>query len=221
VTPNKFLEDTLLHAKEGYRNTQDVIKFVDTKTAVVTGLSTLAAGALVTVVKWVIEADGESRANMTQIAESHPCLAPWFYAFVSLSLASALFCVGAAVWSVIARSRPKHLENRFTVLFPIYRYRDRHAACRTIEEKLRGMTPADMLSEYEDQLRIVGMIAGKKLKHIRFACFGLLTQLLCFVIAGVLLTMMYVSTEPRLHARAVLAANLVSPPSKTITCYPK
>src|ERR1044071_91450 len=71
VTPNKFLEDTLLHAKEGYRNTQDVIKFVDTKTAVVTGLSTLAAGALVTVVKWVIEADGESRANMTQIAESH------------------------------------------------------------------------------------------------------------------------------------------------------
>jgi hypothetical protein len=57
------------------------------------------------------------------------------------------------------------------------------------------MTTKEMLSEYEDQLRIVGMIVGQKLKHIRFACLVLLAQLFCFLVAGTLLTAMYVTTE--------------------------
>ena len=202
----KTLEQTLGHAKDGYQNTQEVIRFVDTKTAFVTGLSTLAAGALVAVVKWVIEADGESRPNMTQIAKSHPTLATYFYILVALSLCVALLCLVAAVGSVIARSRPKHLENKFTVLFPTYKYAERREACRTIEEKLRGMTTADVLSEYEDQLRIVGMIVGMKLKHIRYACYALLAQLVCFLIAGAVLTYMIVNTAPQPKPHRVLAA---------------
>lgn len=201
----KTLEQTLGHAKDGYQNTQEVIKFVDTKTAFITGLSTLAAAALVAVVQWVIEGDGESRPNMTQIAESYPTLATYFYILVALSLCVALLCLVAAVGSVIARSRPKHLENKFTVLFPTYGYADRREACQTIEEKLKGMTTADVLSEYEDQLRIVGMIVGMKLKHIRYACYALVAQLVCFLIAAAMLTYMIVNTAPQPKPHRVLA----------------
>src|SRR4051794_8119336 len=70
-------EQTLQHAKDGYKNSQEVIRFVDTKTAVITGLSTLIAGSLVAILKWSIESDAE--ANLQLLARGHPCIAFCFY----------------------------------------------------------------------------------------------------------------------------------------------
>ena len=39
------------------------------------------------------------------------------------------------------------------------------------------MSVHDILSEYEDQLRIVGLIVSKKLKHNRIASVAFLAQL--------------------------------------------
>jgi hypothetical protein len=191
VAANRLLEETLAHAKAGYQNAQEVIKFVDTKTAVVTGLSTLTAGLLLAVLKWSIEADGVSRPNLNQLTAGHSCVAVSFYIFVVLSFLGALACLSAAVWSVIARARPRNLENAFTILFPIYRRRDAVAACKAFEQKLKGMSRSEIINEYEDQLRIVGMILGQKLYHIRISCIALLAQIACLGVAAGLLTYMY------------------------------
>jgi hypothetical protein len=186
---------TLDHAKVGYQNAQDVIKFVDTKTAVVTGLSTVLGGFLLVVLKWSVELDGVSRPNLKQLTAASPCIAIWFYLLVLISLGSAIACLTAAVWSVIARARPNHLENKFTILFPLYRERDATAACRAFEQKLKGMTVGEIINEYEDQLRIIGMILGKKLKHIRVSCVFLVIQIVCLTVALGLFAWMY-ATHP-------------------------
>src|ERR1017187_10623174 len=69
----KLLEQTLLHAKDGYENSQEVIKFVDTKTAVITGLNTLIGGSLVALLKWSIESEEDSHATLPELASFHPC----------------------------------------------------------------------------------------------------------------------------------------------------
>lgn len=206
VTPP--LDDTIEHAKEGYKNAQDVIKFVDTKTAVVTGLSTLVGGSLVAVLKWSVESEQESRATLQQLAEYHPNTVLWFYIFVAGCFAATFVCIAAAVWSVIARARPDHLENKFTVLFPIYKQRDETAACEVLSHKLRGISKEEILQEYEDQLRIVGMILGKKLKHVRIACIALLAELLLFVLAVGTLSFLYIADPDALRRdRTVSAAD--------------
>jgi hypothetical protein len=203
VATDRVTEDTLAHAKAGYQNAQEVIKFVDTKTAVVIGLSTLTGGFLLAVLKWSIESDGVSRPTLYQITAAHPCATVLFYLFVAASLCSALVCLAAAVWSVIARARPQNLENAFTILFPIYRRRNAAAACSTFERKLKGMSRSEVLMEYEDQLRIVGMILGQKLKHIRISCIAVLIQIICLSIAVGLLSYMYLTYPAKRSSPAI------------------
>jgi len=203
------IDQALLHAKDGYKNSQEVIKFVDTKTAVITGLNTLIVGSLVSLLKWSIESEKGSHATLPELAFVHPCIAAWFYALVTCCFVAALICLAAAIWSVLARSRPRRLENNFTILFPLYREREETAACQAFEEKLKGMTKKQILVEYEDQLRIVGMILGKKLKHIRVACFALLVELLFFVFSVALLALMYIEDPEALyrsHVAGVVSA---------------
>jgi hypothetical protein len=200
------MDTTLEHAKEGYKNAQDVIKFIDTKTAVVTGLSTLIGGSLVAALKWSVESEKNSHATLLQLAQYHPCVVHWFYIFVAGCFAATFVCIGAAVWSVIARARPRHLENTFTLLFPIYKQRDETAACEVLSNKLRGISKEQILLEYEDQLRVVGMILGKKLKHVRIACIALLIQLVLFVFAVGTLSYLYIDDPEALGSDSVVCA---------------
>src|SRR5689334_6538588 len=78
----KLVDQALLHAKDGYKNSQEVIKFVDTKTAVITGLNTLIVGSLVSLLKWSIESEKGSHATLPELAFVHPCIAGWFYTLV-------------------------------------------------------------------------------------------------------------------------------------------
>lgn len=199
-------DTTIEHAKEGYKNAQEVIKFVDTKTAVVTGLSTLIGGSLVAVLKWSVESEKNSHATLQHLAEYHPWVVQWFYILVATCFAAMFVCIAAAVWSVIARARPRRLENRFTLLFPIYKQRDEKAACEVLSNKLRGISKEQILLEYEDQLRIVGMILGKKLKHVRIACIALLVQLVLFVFAVAILSFLYISDPEALGSDRIVGA---------------
>src|SRR5712664_3925634 len=116
----RIADQTLEHARNGYRNAQDVIKLIDTKTGVVTGLSTLSAGFLIALLKWSIESPTLSPRNFDQLTQSHPMFASAIYASIVASLLCSLACFGSAVWSVVARGRPKELKHPFTVLFPQY-----------------------------------------------------------------------------------------------------
>jgi hypothetical protein len=206
TTNGSPLEETLNHAKTGYQNAQDVIKFVDTKTAFITGLSTVLGGFLLIVLKWSVELDGASQPNLWQVTSAHRCIAAGFYFLVATSLGSAVVCLCSAVWSVIARARPRHLENAFTILFPSYTRRDSANACRVFEQKLRGMSSVEIIKEYEDQLRIVGMILGRKLKHIRISCVALVVQIVSLTFALLLLAIIYYVHWPLLgRGHSVLA----------------
>jgi hypothetical protein len=183
---------TLAHAQTGYENAQNVIKAIDTKTTIVTGLSTLAGGFLIAIIKWSIELDEASPANLQRIVEAFPRLSTLLFIFIGFSFLNAFFCIGASVWSVVARQRPKNLENRFTILFPAYRRADAKDACRYFEDRLRDCNKSAILKEYEDQLRIVGMILGHKLRHNRTACIALLLQIFLLGCALTTILVMYV-----------------------------
>jgi hypothetical protein len=48
------LEDNLLHARAAYANAQDVIKFVDTKTTVLTGIVTITTGIPLVILRYLL-----------------------------------------------------------------------------------------------------------------------------------------------------------------------
>lgn len=183
---------TLAHAQAGYENAQNVVKAIDTKTTIVTGLSTLAGGFLIALIKWSIELADTSPANLQRVIAAFPRLSTLLLIFIGASFLNAFFCVAASVWSVVARQRPKNLENPFTILFPAYRQTDAKDACRYFEERLRDCSKSEILKEYEDQLRIVGMILGQKLRHNRTACIALLLQILLLGCALATILVMYV-----------------------------
>jgi len=189
---NKDFVRTLTHAQTGYENAQNIIKAIDTKTTIVTGLSTLAGGFLIALIKWSIELDAASPANLQCVVAVFPRLSTLLFVFIGASFLNAFFCIGASVWSVVARQRPKNLENRFTILFPAYRRVDAKDACRYFENRLRDCSKSAILKEYEDQLRIVGMILGHKLRHNRTACIALLLQIFLLGCALATILAMYV-----------------------------
>jgi len=187
----RIIQETLEHAKNGYRNAQEVIKSIDAKTGVITGLSTLSAGFLIALVKWSIESPTTSQRSFDFLIQNHPQFTFAIYAGIVASLVCALTCLGTAVWSVVARDRPKNLKNRFTVLFPIYDHEAETDAQQFFERRLNGMTRNEILKEYEDQLRIVGAILCRKIKYNRRACWSLSVQLVFIALSLSLITFLY------------------------------
>lgn len=191
ASQEEIADQTLEHAKSGYRNAQEVIKTIDAKTGVVTGLSTLSAGFLIAIVKWSIESPTLSPRNFDQLIQSHPRFACAIYVSILASLLCALLCLGAAVWSVVARDRPSRLKNRFTVLFPVYPEEAETEAQQFFGSRLEGMTKTQILKEYEDQLRIVGTILCRKIKFNRRASWFLLFQFHFVAVALSLIVFLY------------------------------
>lgn len=182
-----ILDQTIEHAKNGHRNAQEIIKTLDGKTAVITGLSTLSSGFLISLVKWSLESPVGSIRNFDSILQGHPYFACAIYAALVAALLSGLLCLACALWSVIARGRAPHLKNPFTVLFPQIS-EDRNAeAERFFASRLKGITKVEILGEYEDQLRILGGILCRKIRFNRRACWCLLAQFL-FTATAVALT---------------------------------
>jgi hypothetical protein len=175
---------TLEHAKRGYATAQETIKFLDTKTNIVTGLSSLFSAFLLAWGKWSIESQTLSPINLIQVAKSSKAHAWFLGALFLINLSATFLCMLCAIWTVIARSRPHNLNEKFLVLFPQYTSSQEVEACREFERKLKGMSTRECLREYEDQLRIVGMILGKKLSAHRRASIALIVQFATIVLAA-------------------------------------
>ena len=115
------------------------------------------------------------------------------YAAVIISLWSSVFCLGASVWSVVARVAPCELKNEITVLFPAHGKRGERSAIAFFEKRLAGMTKVEMLGEYEDQLRAVGLILWRKLKHNGYASIALMVQVIGIAVTVILMCYVYLS----------------------------
>ncbi len=189
---DEVLNETIEHAKAGYDNAQNVIKLIDAKAGILIGLSTLAAGFLISVFKWYVELDpAKGGANFLAAVTKHPGFTHWAASIGVLSSNAGLVCIGACVWSVVARPRPSHLNMPFLILFPVYPQSKETEAAEFFRWKLQGMRRPEILIEYEDQLRVLGLILSKKLKHNRVASIAFIVQLCLLALTIVLLLTVY------------------------------
>ena len=85
--PENF-EETLAHARAGYANAQDIIKFIDTKIAVVTSLITVSLGLPFLFIQWLGAQREASFLSLQDISEQSP-----------ISSALALFVVIVGIGS--------------------------------------------------------------------------------------------------------------------------
>lgn len=172
------LTETLAHAQKGYDTAQATIQLLDTKVGIITGFSTLMSGFVLAWAKWSVETRPNpfSLLDLADYSTPHRLI---FGALIVFNFAATFACILWTIWTVIARGRPRNLNERFLVLFPQYHKRDAKEACREFERKLQGMTRREILREYEDQLRVLGWILGAKLAAHSRATKALLAQVVC------------------------------------------
>jgi hypothetical protein len=85
------LDDNLIHARAAYANAQDVIKFVDTKTTVLTGIVTITTGIPLVILRYVLlEKPGQSLPVMDWCAHAG------IFAHCAIFAAIVLLAVGFA-----------------------------------------------------------------------------------------------------------------------------
>jgi hypothetical protein len=160
--------NALAHAKEGYMNAQAVIRFIDTKCSVVTGLVTLSLGIPWVVVRWLAEQKPGDLLNLQDITARSP-----FYCTVALAL--VVLGGGAGLLSLVnalngLQARRPAAKGRVTILFPMYdKNKQGSAARRSISRLGRGLNTREILREYQRQLLRVGQILHEKIDHLRRA----------------------------------------------------
>jgi hypothetical protein len=82
------LEDNLIHARASYANAQDVIKFVDTKTTVLTGIVTITTGIPLVILRYVLLEKAAQSLAVTQWYSRAPTLGR--YAFIAAVILLAI-----------------------------------------------------------------------------------------------------------------------------------
>jgi hypothetical protein len=188
-------ETTLRHVETGYRNAQDIIKFLDAKAGAVAGFALVGIGLVLQVVKEFFEAKPEEKEPiLAMFAQySFPFLAVAISAIVSL--VAGVISIWCVVRCITARP-PKDigLSLKHTFLFPFCE--DEKTAKEYYKRIHDGLTAKEIAAEYEEQILQVGLIKCKKIKWIRRAANYFLVQL-TFLVAGTSVFIVQVLTFPR------------------------
>lgn len=185
------------HAAAGYKNAQEIIRFVDQKNAFVSSLSTAIAGiALTTLTKAFATKDGLPSALVTPTTGHKLALSLFVLSFLV-----ALYCIYCLLRSTVARGPRIDSTVQYPALFPFVaspgpKTKDscaiRHiwrvlfssgappptqAALEEYREKLCGKLSAEVIAhEYADQLVAVGCILATKISFHRRAVFAVAFQ---------------------------------------------
>lgn len=197
---------TLEHAGKGYANAQAVIKFVDTKTGVITGLATLTTAAPFALLQWSAGLERSLPASLTNFQSHHPiCLTFICYGLLGgmalgvLSIVMAMHGLMARnprrpyqglleliqkAWLWLRRKPRSRPSSAITVVFPIYRRRDTENARRYFKKITAGMTAEEILHEHELQLFEVGRILNQKITWNRRAVSALELQIFVYFVVG-------------------------------------
>lgn len=186
TTPPLGLEREIKHAETGYKNAQDIIKFMDTKSGVIAGFAFVGIGFVLQVAKEFLSIPTEMRSLVIDQFKSHPVWAYVIFAIALVSLAAGVACVWCVVRCVTAR--PPHITSnlKHTFLFPFYGTKSRDLDCAmAYYAKVKiGLTAAEIAAEYEIQLLNVGAILCKKITWHRRAANAFLLQLALLTTAG-------------------------------------
>jgi hypothetical protein len=183
---------TLEHAKAGYSNAQEVIRFLDSKAGALIGLSSVTTGLGLVVLKWFIELNERSPLSIQTLTIKHPeyIYSAGIVTIVGILLGSiAILC---CLHGLNARSpfRDRRDGRRPPVLFPMYNP-DRHLrlAHESFAKITAGMSERDIAGEYEQQLKRVGAILHEKIACLRYAVKLMEYQVALFILAFLLLVL--------------------------------
>lgn len=172
---------TLEHAKAGYQNAQDIIKFIDTKTGAVTGLSTLIIGGVFGIITWYFGLEVDLR---TTILNSHAFF--WASVLLGISLFAGFLSLISSLHSLVARCPCGP-----TILFP-YVTKKQEKDPGFYRQITDGMSSAHIRDEYRQQILTVGKILREKIRWHRCAVRMLFYQLNILIIAASLIGMKFV-----------------------------
>lgn len=195
---NEEWEAKIDHLKTAYASSQEVIKFIDTKSNILIGLSTVAGGFATTLLKWALELDPKMSASWESVYGLNQEWAVNSLVLLALSLCSFLILVLCCLFSVLSRKAP---QGKLTLLFPVARkesltWKQRWARFTSnkkaprvshkdlIRNSVFSLDPDRILEEYAEQLTAVGKIIEHKLNHNRWASVAAVAQL-AFLAGGI------------------------------------
>ena len=201
-------DTTLAHAKSGYSNAQEVIRFVDTKTGVMTGLVSITTAAPVAFFQWSAGIDEKLAANILNVFKDHRIAAEvLFYGFlIGMALgAGSILCSVHGLMARNTRRKESHqgllgfakrfiawikgnkpgdvAQIHFAYLFPLYLARQEDQA-RTFFSRLdQGLTKKEIAQEHGQQLFQVGRILNTKISQNQKAVAFFKLQVICYAVA--------------------------------------
>lgn len=211
-------ELTLEHARTGYANAQETVRFVDTKSGVMTGIVTITTGLPLVLMQWLLSADNSLSGPISQaIPTSQRCIVLAGVAiafgllgifFGSLSLISSTGGLMARMPKSQTTKAPSALTDMFSFLLemvhlkkrPIPRHRvtalfplfppDRLTDAQKVFKRVRlgSYSLQDVLDEYAVQLESIGYILNTKIRYNGYAVRWFEFQVLSYFVSAVLAT---------------------------------
>jgi hypothetical protein len=202
-------ERTYSHFKEGYKNAQDAIRFVDTKSGVLTGLLMITTAVPFEVLKWSAGLEAGYPANLQIFQCNHHftfLIILWGSIWgIALGVCGVAFSVeglaprspkkhyqgvGGSIkrWADILGGKHKKKNDKppITVLFPFHNEKAEAVAEKFFHAAASGMTEKQILREYAAQLKQVGRILCLKIECNQRAALCFRWQLWSYLVTAVL-----------------------------------
>jgi hypothetical protein len=179
LTEEEF-QRTLTHAKAGYSNAQDIIKFLDAKAGALLGIVSLMLGLPLLLAKWVLEQPATAQFHLPLLMGHAWWWCFWTGVLAVLSLGAGALSMCQAVAAVRARL-PKS-KAKIPVLMPLHPPGDYRQAVRSFGRLRRGLKREEILREYELQLTRLGQILSEKAVLVSRAAWLFRVQFLLFIL---------------------------------------
>jgi hypothetical protein len=178
-------ERAILHAKDGYKNAQEIIRFIDTKASFFAGSAIVLLGFTMQLLKQYFELPASLKAQLEAVADVHPicfCCLTWI---IASSMLSGVLSVWSSLFCLVGRPPKRNLAYVPTILFPFFKgNQNEREVCKN---RCTGMTEEELSKEYECQIWNVGVILFQKIRRNRWAAWMLLAQIFLLVVGGILL----------------------------------
>lgn len=182
-------KEGIRHAESGYKNGQDIIKFIDTKAGVIAGFAFVGLGVILQGIKEFLGFSKDIQNFIFANFLEHSICAVVILITSMLSSFCGICCVWLVVRCVTARPRRIASKAKHTILFPYWNEDAEYGFAREHYEKLeRGLTHKEIAIEYGDQLLNVGAILHKKIKYQRWAAHAFLIQFTLLALIGAIVS---------------------------------
>lgn len=171
------LDSSIDHARSSFDNAQDVIKFIDTKTAIVTGLNSILTGIPFLLFEWLFNQSTYSPLSFDSLTKSSPELMFASAVCGFLGLTTGILSLVFAIQALTARGPT---SKYISILFPVIPPKRRHSAARSIRRLRSGITKTEIIRDYEHQLQNLGTILSLKISWLRRSLNALCLQVVSY-----------------------------------------